>query len=235
MKQQQSRPSRWRRPLTSLLNEPPQVSETLPHVGGYDSLPANQPVEGAAMATAAVTAAAAAGGQVECGNAGEQQAPIAERGEGTAQDAAAISRAVVTKNARGSIVAALLGRVTAANACSLLFVDVTDDVGDLSGGGGGDGSGRPCCFVTPPGGTTACASQSATGETAVARAGQSGSGPSCGRHHRRAQEPGTTRFRDELLRDGRDGQLATPTWVENHVRCSLVWYHRQCFFSGGHC
>ncbi|CAM9862520.1 unnamed protein product, partial [Ectocarpus sp. 8 AP-2014] len=37
-----------------------------------------------------------------------------------------------------------------------------------------------------------------------------------------AAEAAPRSFRDELLRSGRDGQLATPIWVQNHTRW-IVW------------
>ncbi|CAM9285312.1 unnamed protein product, partial [Laminaria digitata] len=226
MERQLRRPSRRRRPLSSLLKEPPQVSETLSRASASGSLPVDEPAkpaEAAAMAAgASAVATAAAGGLGEVGNAGEQQAQAAVRDAGTAGEAAARLRTAAKPKARGSTVAALLGRVTAANACDVRFCDVDDDGGDLSSTSGGGGGGRPCCFAAPPGGTTVCASKSATGGSAVARGSLGGSRPSCGRHHREAQEQGATRFRDELLRGGGDGQLATPTWVENHVRW-IVW------------
>lgn len=239
MEQQERRSLRRHRPLSSLLSEPTQVSETLPRAGsGCDSLRADEPEEPAeATAMAAATpevVAAVAGRLAECGGAGEQQIPIVGRGAGTAGEAAALVRAAVTEGERGGIVAALLGRVTPANACDLRFLDVgdddDDDGGDLSSSGSGSGGGRPCCFSAPPEGTTACTSKVETGGAAVARGKQGAGGAGCGRHGRAAQEPGATRFRDELLRGGGDGQLASPTWVENHVRCSLVWYYGSCSY-----
>ena len=221
----QRRQSRHRRPLSSLLNEPPQVSETLPRAGLGDTLPADEPTQPAgtaAIAAAEVETAVGAARLRERRNAGSQQSPVAGNCVGIAGEEA-ILRAAVTQEARGGIVAELLGRVTAANACNLRFFDADDDGDDLSGGGSSDG--RPCCFTEPPGGTTAFASKSSTGVTVVA-----GGGLGCVRHRRSAQEPRSTRFRDELLRGGGDGQLATPTWVENHVRYSLVWYPQPYFF-----
>eukprot|EP00903_Cladosiphon_okamuranus_P021110 g19393.t1 len=94
---------------------------------------------------------------------------------------------------RAGAVADLLACVTAENACDLGFGD----------------DGRPLCFATP------CGSRATPGGEAEAAGQEQG-------ETRRPPKAAPTAFREELVRSGRDGQMATPTWVKNHTRW-IVW------------
>lgn len=193
-----------RLPLSSLLNVSPQVAEKLRPCGVVNDVGFTEETGG-----------------VENGR-GEQRQVPSPLPKGVREEGATVAVLPSAEERRG--VAALLMRVTTRNAVDLRFRP----------------GGIPCCLSTTPAGPevmSATAGVGSLGPVAALAAGVPGpvgsrgvatghiaqgekgeqEGVSCRRDHRH-QASAADGFRDDLVRSGKDGELATPTWVENHVR-----------------
>lgn len=218
--ERRQRRDKGRRPLSSLLDPPPQTSAESwqRHFAG---------AVGAGAAAGAVGAGAATLGAAAGGDNDKAGAPAAEQPSKKLNSADAEEGGLPQKEQRsaylgrssgGEAVADLLARVTAENACDLRFGD----------------DGRPLCFAPPassPGSSAAIVPSPPSSLTFSRDEPSRGSRTPGGEVEGKGQEQGETRpppvvldvaaagaFRDELLRSGRDGQMATPAWVQNHTR-----------------
>lgn len=215
---------RGRRPLSSLLVAPSRGSGQLQQQqhpagtgaggdGGGNHNSRDRPLDESSEQPAEV---AESDQNLRCGEVGgsgqQMQPPIStgiednELGTATAvvtTDENAAAQVEMTRRPSAcTALSSLLGQVTAKNACDLLF--------------GQDG--RPLCFA-PPASSFPSPAMTAQPPTMPGRSelcaptlrGKEGE-----RGLPTAAAPAV--FHDELVRSGRDGQMATPTWVRNHAR-----------------
>lgn len=192
-----------RLPLSSLLNVPPQVAEKFRPCG----------VDKNDIGFTEET------GGVEDGRGEERQVPSplpkAVRTEG-----ATVAVRLLTEEERREV-AALLMRVTARNAVDLCFrtggipccLGKTPAAPEVMSGAAGVGSLGPVAALA--GGIAGPVGSRAVATGHIAQGEQERE--SCRRGHRH-QASAAYDFRDDLVRSGKDGELATPTWVENHLR-----------------
>ena len=178
---------RGRRPLSSLLDPPPQLpaESRQRHSSGAASAGAGTggdqdeddhrvPASDEARAEAGKHGGVDAGGGGQLGTKPPPADDLESRRAGG--------------GGGGEPVEDLLAHVTAENACDLRF--------------GNDG--RPLCFAPSCGSRTTTTGGGAEGQEREEA------------EHVPAASPVV--FRDELVRSGRDGQMATPAWVKNHTR-----------------
>lgn len=199
-----------RRPLSSLLNVPTQVVESLRPCDVENN-------------DAGFTEKEAVGVEEDGGGEKRMAAPPLLPKEAAREEGATVAARPSTGEARREVVALLL-RVTARNAIDMRFcadgtpccLGATPASPELASATVGDGSRGPGAATAV--GVTGTVTSSGVSTCYLAQGEQRCEPCRGGEHHYQASESAVNDFRDELVRSGKDGELATPTWAKNHYR-----------------